>query len=132
MEVNAIRNDEEDNSLKEKDSGKRGDPHEEVEEISFEQGKGNITFRIGTRLGEEHRRRLIALIREYMDVFAWGPKDMPRIDPNIVVHKLYVDPTFQPIKQKKRLFNDEKNKAIKEEVQTLLKANAICELKFPN
>ncbi|GAA0174049.1 hypothetical protein LIER_27520 [Lithospermum erythrorhizon] len=57
---------------------------------------------------------------------------MPRIDPAVVVHKLYVDPTFQPIKQKKRLFNDEKNQAIREEVQTLLKAGAIRELKFPN
>ncbi|GAA0185115.1 hypothetical protein LIER_32403 [Lithospermum erythrorhizon] len=51
---------------------------------------------------------------------------MPGIDPNIVVHKLYVDPRFQPIKQKKRLFNNKKKKAIREEVQTLLKADAIA------
>ncbi|GAA0183486.1 hypothetical protein LIER_30887 [Lithospermum erythrorhizon] len=40
---------------------------------------------------------------------------MPGIDPKVATHKLYVDPTFQPIKQKKRLFNEEKNKAIREE-----------------
>ncbi|GAA0176485.1 hypothetical protein LIER_29466 [Lithospermum erythrorhizon] len=133
MEVKAIKNDDdEDISPIEKDSRKKGEPHEEVEEIPFEQGKGNRNFRIGTKLGEEHKRRLIALIIEYMDVFVWGPEDIPGIDPNVAVHKLYIDPTFQRIKQKKQLFNDEKNKAIREEVQTLFKANAICELKFPN
>ncbi|GAA0154199.1 hypothetical protein LIER_12253 [Lithospermum erythrorhizon] len=57
---------------------------------------------------------------------------MPGIDPNIAADKLYVDPIFQPIKQKKRLFNDEKHKATREEVRTLLKVNAIRKLKFPN
>ncbi|GAA0158406.1 hypothetical protein LIER_43447 [Lithospermum erythrorhizon] len=56
---------------------------------------------------------------------------MPGIDPAIVVPKSYVDSTFSPINQRKRLFNDEKNLAIREEVQTLLKAHAIRELKFP-
>ncbi|GAA0140886.1 hypothetical protein LIER_02156 [Lithospermum erythrorhizon] len=56
---------------------------------------------------------------------------MPGIDPAITVHWLYVDTTFLPIKQKKRNFSDEKNMMIREEVQTLLKANAIRELKFP-
>ncbi|GAA0144928.1 hypothetical protein LIER_05245 [Lithospermum erythrorhizon] len=112
MEVNVIRNEEEeDNSPKEKDSGKKGEPHEEIKEISFERGNVNRTFQIGTKLGKEHRRNLIALIREYKDVF----EDIPGIDPNIAVHRLYADPTFQPIKQKKGLFNDEKNKAIRKE-----------------
>ncbi|GAA0138533.1 hypothetical protein LIER_34946 [Lithospermum erythrorhizon] len=75
MEMNAIRNEEEeDNSPKQKDRGRNGEPHEEIEEISFEQGNVDRTFRIGTKLGEEHN--LIALIREYIDVFAWGPEDM--------------------------------------------------------
>ncbi|GAA0161645.1 hypothetical protein LIER_39267 [Lithospermum erythrorhizon] len=55
---------------------------------------------------------------------------MPGIDPAVAVHKLYVDPTFSPIKQKKRLFNDEKNTTIREEAEALLKAKAIRELKF--
>ncbi|GAA0156433.1 hypothetical protein LIER_13935 [Lithospermum erythrorhizon] len=56
---------------------------------------------------------------------------MPGIDPAVAVHRLYVDLTFSPIKQKKRLFNDQKNIAIREEVQTLLKAQSIHEFKFP-
>ncbi|GAA0142183.1 hypothetical protein LIER_03140 [Lithospermum erythrorhizon] len=53
------------------------------------------------------------------------------IDPTVAVNRLYMDPTFSLIKQKKRLFNDEKNTTIREEVQDLLKAQAIRELKFP-
>ncbi|GAA0154020.1 hypothetical protein LIER_12122 [Lithospermum erythrorhizon] len=40
---------------------------------------------------------------------------MPSIDPAVAVHRLYTDPTFPPVKQKKKLFNDEKNTAIREE-----------------
>ncbi|GAA0172778.1 hypothetical protein LIER_26534 [Lithospermum erythrorhizon] len=57
---------------------------------------------------------------------------MPGIVPKLAVHKLNVDSTFHPVKQKKRLFNDEKKKGIIEVIQTLLKANAIRDLKFPN
>ncbi|GAA0146020.1 hypothetical protein LIER_06069 [Lithospermum erythrorhizon] len=40
---------------------------------------------------------------------------MPGIDPTVAVHKFYIDPTFSPINQKKRLFNDEKNTTTREE-----------------
>ncbi|GAA0173861.1 hypothetical protein LIER_27380 [Lithospermum erythrorhizon] len=97
MEMNMVKNEEEeDNSPKEKVSRKKGEPHEEVEEVPFELGKADKTFRIGTKLLEEHKQRLITLVREYADVFAWGPEDMPGIDPTVDVHKLYVDSTFQP------------------------------------
>ncbi|GAA0170249.1 hypothetical protein LIER_24550 [Lithospermum erythrorhizon] len=56
---------------------------------------------------------------------------MPRIDPEVATHKLYIDTNFTPVKKKKRLFNDEKNVAIREQVQALLKEQAIRKLKFP-
>ncbi|GAA0173263.1 hypothetical protein LIER_26918 [Lithospermum erythrorhizon] len=133
MEVNTMKNEEEkDNSPKETENGKKGEPHEEVQEVPFKQGKADKTFRIGARLEKEHQQKLIELVRGYEDVFAWGLEDMQGIDLVVAVHKLYVDSAFHPIKQKKRLFNDEKNKEIREEVQMLLKANMIRELKFPN
>ncbi|GAA0166407.1 hypothetical protein LIER_21564 [Lithospermum erythrorhizon] len=72
-EVNTVRSEKEkDNSSKEKENVKKGEAYEEVEEIPFKQGKGDRTFRIGTKLGEEHKQKLITLVREYEDVFAWG------------------------------------------------------------
>ncbi|GAA0165900.1 hypothetical protein LIER_40082 [Lithospermum erythrorhizon] len=56
---------------------------------------------------------------------------MPRVDPAVAVHRLYVDSDYKPIKQKKRAFSEEKGKAIREVVDKLLGADAILELLFP-
>ncbi|KAJ9557881.1 hypothetical protein OSB04_012495 [Centaurea solstitialis] len=47
---------------------------------------------------------------EHSDCFAWSHEDMVGIDPNIISHKLNVDPTFKPVKQKRRKFAPERNK----------------------
>ena len=44
---------------------------------------------------------------------------MPRIDPSIIVHKLNVSLSFFPVWQKKRVFAQEQDKAIAEEVHKL-------------
>ncbi|GAA0140994.1 hypothetical protein LIER_02238 [Lithospermum erythrorhizon] len=51
--------------------------------------------------------------------------------PDTALHRLHVDPSFRPIKQKKRNFSDEKNLAIQKEVADLMKSHAIRELHFP-
>ncbi|GAA0177055.1 hypothetical protein LIER_42125 [Lithospermum erythrorhizon] len=35
---------------------------------------------MGTKLDDTHKEALISLIREFEDVFSWGPKDMPGVD----------------------------------------------------
>ncbi|KAJ9566630.1 hypothetical protein OSB04_002596, partial [Centaurea solstitialis] len=67
--------------------------------------------------------------REYC--FAWSHEDMVGIDPSIISHKLNVDPTFKPIKQKRRKFAPERNKVINDEVDNLLKTGKIREVKYP-
>ena len=52
---------------------------------------------------------------------------MPGIDPLIISHKLNVDPSLRPVKQKRRVFAPERNNAIMEEVDKLLAANFIRE-----
>ena len=47
------------------------------------------------------------------------------IDPSVIVHRLNVNPAFSPIQQKKRVFEQERDKAIAEEVKKLLKAGFI-------
>ncbi|GAA0157088.1 hypothetical protein LIER_14427 [Lithospermum erythrorhizon] len=55
---------------------------------------------------------------------------MRAVDPKVSVHRLYVDPHYNPVKQKKQTFSEEKGEAILEEVDKLLGANAIRELLF--
>ena len=57
---------------------------------------------------------------------------MPRIDPSIIVHKLNVSLSFPPIRQKKWVFAQERDKAITEEVHKLQKAEFIREVYYPD
>ena len=50
---------------------------------------------------------------------------MPGIDPSIIIHRLNVNPASSPILQKKRVFVQERDKAIAEEVRKLLEADYI-------
>ncbi|GAA0150358.1 hypothetical protein LIER_37105 [Lithospermum erythrorhizon] len=50
---------------------------------------------------------------------------MPGVDPIVVVHRLYVDPHYKPIKQKKRTFSEEKGEAIRELLFPTLLANVL-------
>ena len=56
---------------------------------------------------------------------------MGGIDPAIITHKLNTDPSFKPVKQKRRSFAPERQKAINEEVSKLLQAGAIREVEYP-
>ena len=64
------------------------------------------------------------------DVFAWSHEDMPVIDPSVIVHRLNVNLTSLPIRQKKRVFAQERDKAIAEEVRKLLEASFIREVYY--
>ena len=56
---------------------------------------------------------------------------MGGIDPAIITHRLNISPSFKPVKQKRRRFALERQKAINEEVGKLLQAGAIREVEYP-
>jgi len=88
--------------------------------------------RMGTLASWPVRKVLKAFLRDNQDVFAWNHEDMPKIDPLIIVHKLNVSPSFPLIQQKKRVFTQERDRAIVEEVRKLLKADFIREVYNPD
>ena len=57
---------------------------------------------------------------------------MPEINPSIMVHRLNVSPTFPPIRQKKRVFAQERDRAIAEEVYKLEDIDFIREVYYLN
>ncbi|KAL5559167.1 hypothetical protein UlMin_035378 [Ulmus minor] len=75
---------------------------------------------------------LIIFLKEHRDIFAWSHEDMPGIDPNVIVHRLNIDPNFKPIKQKRRTFNTERYMAINTKVDKLLRAGFIEEANYPD
>ena len=56
---------------------------------------------------------------------------MGGIDPAIITHRLNVSPSFKPVKQKRRSFAPEGQKAINKEVSKFLQAGAIREVEYP-
>ena len=97
----------------------RPEPSEELEPVQIDDNLEHLAY-IGSRLVEDLRHPLIHFLKHNKDVFAWKQKDMGRIDPAIITHKLNVGPSFKPIKQKRRNFAPERQKAINEEVAKLL------------
>ena len=68
---------------------------------------------------------------EYKDVFAWTYKEMPGLDPIIVVHHLTVKPGTPSIKQTQRHYRSELIPQIEVEVDKLIEAGFIREVQYP-
>ncbi|GAA0161913.1 hypothetical protein LIER_18120 [Lithospermum erythrorhizon] len=75
-----------DNSPKERESIRKPVPHEEVVNVPFADHEPEKTFRMRTMLEENQKEGLIQLIREYKDIFAWGPEYMSGIDTSVALH----------------------------------------------
>ena len=56
---------------------------------------------------------------------------MGGVDPTVITHRLNVSPSFKPVKQKRRSFALDRQKAINEEVGKLLQEEAIREVEYP-
>ncbi|KAI5351609.1 hypothetical protein L3X38_004500 [Prunus dulcis] len=63
-------------------------------------------------------------------MFAWSPSDMPGIDPNIICHRLHVNPACKPVAQKRRNFAPERVAIIEAEIDKLLAAGFIEEVSY--
>ena len=108
----------------------RLEPSEELEPIQLDDHPEDLAY-VGSKLAEDLRSLLIRFLKQNKDVFAWKQEDMGRIDPAIITHRLSVSPSFKPVKQKRRSFAPESQKAINEEVGKLLQAGAIREVEYP-
>ena len=97
----------------------RPEPSEELEPVPLDDDPEHL-FYIGSKLTEYLESPLTHFLRQNKDVFAWKQADMGGIDPIIITHRLNVGPSFKPIKQKRRSFAPERQKAINEEVGKLL------------
>ncbi|XP_013721281.1 uncharacterized protein LOC106425107 [Brassica napus] len=75
---------------------------DEVLELPIDDTDPNRTARIGAYLSEDMQRSILDFLKENVSTFAWSMADMKGIDPAITTHELIVDPTFKPIRQKRR------------------------------
>ena len=102
-----------------------------MDDVPLIEGDQTGHLKVGSKLTEGLRRRLIHFLRSNSDNFALSHADMPGIDPEIIMHKLQVDAIHQPVRQKRRKFAPERDAIINDEVKSLLGAWFIREVQYP-
>ncbi|KAM2034912.1 hypothetical protein ACFX16_038066 [Malus domestica] len=75
-------------------------PAKELENVSISKDYPDRMVKIGTTLSPPIRLALISFLQENTEVFAWSYKDMPDISPNIICHRLSINPKTKPVRQK--------------------------------
>ena len=105
-------------------------PSEELELVQLGGQPEHLVY-IGSKLAEDIRSPFIRFLEQNVEVFAWKQEDMGGVDPTVITHRLNVNPSFKPIKQKRRSFAPKRQKAINEEVGKLLQEKAIREVEYP-
>jgi hypothetical protein len=88
------------------------------------------TFLLGSILSSAKREAMTGF-KKNIEVFAWTPYEMPRIDPDFICHSLNVDKSRRAIIQKPRRSATIHTNAVIEEVNRLLESGAIQEIQYP-
>ena len=98
---------------------------EELVEVNLNNEGEERMVKISKILPKEEKRRLIALLKEYKDVFPWKYEEMPSLDPKLVTHKLNVDLKAKLVKQLAKKYRLDFEEKIKVKVGKLLKVGFI-------
>lgn len=70
-----------------------------MEEINLgNKEEPRVTY-ISSLLPMDLKKEVIALLQEYKDCFLWDYKEIPRLDSNLVKHKLPIKREFRPFQQ---------------------------------
>ena len=65
---------------------------------------------------DREKVEMLLLLIQNVDVFAWSPYEVPGVDPEFIMHRLGVYPSFAPKKQRPRRSAWEHSEAVKVEV----------------
>ena len=72
---------------------------EETEVINLvEEGEKEKPINIGVNFPKDMKDELIALLKQFKEIFAWYYQDMPGLDTEIVVHKIPVKLEYPPVR----------------------------------
>ena len=88
-------------------------------------------LKIGSHLNPETRDALVSFLKANLDVFSWSHADMVGIDPEVMCHRLNINPNKKGIRQKRRPVSGERAEALKEEVDRLLNVGLVKESFYP-
>ena len=98
---------------------------DELEEVSLDVNDPEKKVMLGTLLMKEEKNEMILFLRKNKDVLTWSRRDILGIDPSVTKHRLNINKSYPPVRQKQMGFSLKRNKIISDEVHRLLKTDAI-------
>jgi len=103
---------------------------EETKSVPLENAVPDRKITIRGSLSKEEEAELIETLAKNKDVFAWSVSDLQGVSRYIIQHSLDINPKMKPKKQRQRKMLEDRIRATKVEVQRLLDANVIREVKY--
>ena len=103
---------------------------EKLEEIVTDGDLGKF-FKVKAQLPPRKKEKLIAFLRENVDVFTWNAYKAPGVDSDFICHHLDVNLAVHPKKQPHRRSSKEHSDIVKEDVNKLKQVRAIKEVFYP-
>ncbi|KAM2127807.1 hypothetical protein ACFX1R_007669 [Malus domestica] len=87
-------------------------------------------IQISGLLETNDRAKIICLLQEFKDCFAWHYTEMPSLDSTLVKHRMPIKEGHKPVKQVPRRMSKEIEEKVKEEIERLVKAGFIRPAKY--
>jgi hypothetical protein len=108
------------------------EPECEIKTVMLDPMVLDKTVTISQDLTPGEEKELLSFLDKNIDVFASRTSDLIGVSRDIIEHKLEVNPSTRPKKQRLHKMSDEKATTAKAEVQRLLDAGFICEVNYPS
>jgi len=99
--------------------------HDPLEEVDLGDGTVKRPTYVSAKMPKEFKDRVVELLKEHKECFAWDYNEMPGLSRKMVELKLPIRPGKKPIKQIPRRFAPQILPKIKEEIDRLLKCGFI-------
>jgi hypothetical protein len=103
---------------------------EETKLVPLEDAVPDRKVAIEANLSKAEEIELIETLAKNKNVFAWSASDLKGVSRDIIQHSLDINPKIKPRKQRQRKISEDRILAAKAEVQRLLHANVIREVKY--
>jgi hypothetical protein len=84
-------------------------------------------IKIGKSCTPEEQRKIVTLVSEYRDVFAWSYDELKANDPKIINHAIPLLEGIKPFRQRLRYMNPKVAPTIQKELQNCMKHGSLSQ-----
>jgi hypothetical protein len=103
---------------------------DQVQEVNIGSGVTPRIIKISKACTPEEKRKIVTLVREYRDVFAWYYDELKAYDPKIINHAIPLLEVIKPFRQRLRYMNPKVALTIQKELQKLYEACIIEPIRY--